>query len=269
MPDPHPIQRLLTIMGELRHPESGCPWDRRQTFGSVAPYTLEEAFEVADAIERGDLGDLRDELGDLLFQVVFHARMAEEAGKFDFADVVHGICAKMVRRHPHVYPVPGEAPPTDLHQAWEAAKQQERLAKAGRASASLLDGVTLGLPALSRAEKLQKRAARVGFDWQRADEVLDKVQEELQECRAALAQSAPVEELEWEIGDLLFSCVNLARHLGVDAEQALRRANRRFTSRFQFMEQVLAERGQSPGPESRILMEALWEAAKAAESQDG
>ena len=259
------IDALLTIMARLRDPAGGCPWDLAQSFPTILPYTLEEAYEVAEAIERGSLTDLRDELGDLLFQVVFHARMAQEQGAFAFPDVVRAICDKMVRRHPHVF---GEADLADaaaVRQHWERAKAAERGRAAGpgdEGPAGVLAGVAQALPALVRAEKLQRRAATVGFDWDAIAGVFDKVSEELDECRETLTEHADPTERVHEIGDLLFSCVNLARHMGVDAEQALRAANHRFERRFARIESGLAAAGLEPGAAVRAEMERLWEAAK-------
>ncbi len=269
MSDQTSIDTLLAIMARLRDPTSGCPWDLAQTFRSILPYTLEEAYEVAEAIERGTLEDLRDELGDLLLQVVFHARMAQEQGAFAFPDVVRAICDKLVRRHPHVF---GDADLSDaaaVRQHWEQAKAAER----GRAAPAhggdplaaqgVLAGVAAALPALVRAEKLQRRAAAVGFDWDAIAGVFDKVREELDECHATLPEQTDPTERVHEVGDLLFSCVNLARHLGVDAEQALRAANQRFERRFAHLEAGLAAQGARPGPQVRAEMERLWDDAKA------
>jgi MazG family protein len=256
------IERLLTIMARLRDPQWGCPWDLKQDFRSIAPYTLEESFEVVDAIERGDLDDLREELGDLLLQVVFHAQMAKEQDRFDFGEVVSGISDKMVRRHPHVFGEDAHADDEALHAAWDRHKHRERAAKRGGEHGSLMNGVAVALPALVRAEKLQRRAARVGFDWDRPEPVLDKIREELDECAQALSAPANGAALAEEVGDLLFSCVNLARHLRVDAEQALRGANRKFERRFRQVEQGLARDGLAPDPALRERMEALWEATK-------
>jgi len=266
MPQPPPvsIDDLLAIMVRLRDPRGGCPWDLAQDFRSVLPYTLEEAYEVAEAIERGDMAELRDELGDLLFQVVFHARLAEEAGSFGFPDVVAGICAKMLRRHPHVF---GDAHAQDsasVRDNWEREKAAERERK-GAAKGGVLAGVAQALPALVRAEKLQRRAARVGFDWDAVDGVLAKVEEELQECREVLVSEQEPTRRVHEVGDLLFSCVNLARHLGVDAEQALRAASHRFARRFAAVEAGLAAEGKAPGIQVREDMERLWEQAKESE----
>ena len=253
------VDDLLALMAKLRDPEGGCPWDREQRFETIAPYTIEEAYEVADAIERGEMDELRDELGDLLFQVVFHAQMAREAGHFEFDDVVRGIVEKMTRRHPHVF---GDAQVADAEAqtaAWEAQKARERAAKGN--DSSVLDGVTRALPALIRAEKLQKRAARVGFDWPTIEGVVAKVEEELDEVRAEL-NGGNRAALEAEIGDLLFSCVNLARHAGIEPESALRGANGRFEQRFRHVETALAEQQRSPRDADLDELEALWQAAK-------
>lgn len=252
---PHPIDRLLAIMALLRDPEIGCEWDRVQTFASIAPFTIEEAYEVADACARGDLGDLKDELGDLLLQVVFHSRMAEEAGAFDFADVVAAIGDKMERRHPHIF----SGAPDGGHHLWEGVKAEERRAKG---DGGALDGVAIGLPALLRAEKLQKRAARTGFDWPDADGAKAKIAEEIAEVETAIGD-AVIGEVADEIGDLLFSVVNWARHLGVDPEAALRAANAKFERRFRAME-VLAKASAGDGFAALDLdaKEALWAQAK-------
>jgi tetrapyrrole methylase family protein/MazG family protein/ATP diphosphatase len=260
--DPASVEELLDIMARLRDPRGGCPWDLEQSFRTILPYTLEEAYEVAEAIENADMGELRDELGDLLFQVVFHSRLAEEQSSFGFADVVDAICDKMVRRHPHVF---GDADLSDeqaVRANWEREKAAERARKGAEGARSLLAGVARALPALVRAERLQRRAARVGFDWEDLNGVFDKVREELGECHQAVAEHAEPTEQVHEVGDLLFSCVNLARHLGVDAEQALRAANRRFERRFQAIETELGARGQAPDPSLREEMERLWEAVK-------
>ncbi|MTW21906.1 nucleoside triphosphate pyrophosphohydrolase [Allochromatium palmeri] len=265
MTDTPSIDRLIAIMARLRDPEDGCPWDLEQTFRSILPYTLEEAYEVAEAIEREDMASLRDELGDLLLQVVFHARMAEEGGHFAFADVVEAICDKMVRRHPHVFGAVELADSAAILAHWEQLKAAERAgAEAGEPN-GILDGVARTLPALVRAEKLQRRAARVGFDWDAVSAVFDKVEEELAECRATLAEHADPTERVHEIGDLLFSCVNLARHMDVDAEQALRAANQRFERRFSQVERGLREQGLEPSLETREEMERQWTLAKTAE----
>jgi MazG family protein len=249
-------------MARLRDPTQGCPWDLKQNFRTILPYTLEEAYEVAEAIEQDDMDDLRGELGDLLFQVVFHAQLAQERGSFVFADVVRGICDKMRRRHPHVFAEADFPDAAQVHANWEREKAAERERKADTATAGVLGGVARALPALVRAEKLQRRAARVGFDWDHVDGVVDKVREELVECEQTLNVRAEPAERVHEIGDLLFSCVNLARHLGVDAEQALRDANHRFEKRFERIEVGLREQGKEPGADVRDEMERLWEAAK-------
>lgn len=249
------ISRLAAIMERLRDPETGCPWDVQQDFASIAPYTIEEAYEVADAIERTDMDALKDELGDLQLQIVFHARMAEESGHFALADVLDGICDKMVRRHPHVF-----GPDTENGESgpgWEAIKAAERAEKGGN---SALDGVANALPALLRAEKLQKRAARTGFDWPDSTGPKRKVAEEIAEVECAKNESERVEE----IGDLLFAVVNWARHLDIDPEAALRAANAKFEQRFRFMEDCA---GAEFSALSLDAMEALWDAAKADEDQ--
>ncbi len=256
------IETLLAIVARLRDPVHGCVWDIKQTFMSILPYTLEEAYEVAEAIEQDDMFELREELGDLLYQVAIYARMAEERGAFEFADVVQAIVAKMIRRHPHVF---GDAHIVSEDEArlnWERAKAAERAAKGEREHISALDGVAQALPALVRAEKLQKRAAHVGFDWDNLDEVVAKVREELVECEQAIANRDGFNARVHEVGDLLFSCVNLARHLGVDAEQALRAANHRFERRFHRVEVCLRAAGQEPSPELRSRMNQLWETIK-------
>ena len=264
----HQIDDLLDIMARLRDPVSGCPWDLKQSFATIAPYTLEEAYEVADAIARHDMMELREELGDLLFQVVFHARLAEEAGHFAFAGVVDAICAKMIRRHPHVFAAVAYATDEELREAWEAEKRAERAAKAGSAP-GVLDGVAAALPALLRAEKLQRRAARVGFDWREVEGVIAKCREERDEIEAERAAAGSGDALAAEVGDLLFSCVNLARHLGVEAEQALRGASAKFERRFRAMEQTLANAGTPLGTVDMTAMDAAWERVKAAEPTVG
>jgi MazG family protein len=262
MSQPATVSDLLAIMARLRDPQDGCPWDLQQTFRSILPYTLEEAYEVAEAIEEGDMEALRDELGDLLLQVVFHARMAEEQGAFTFADSVQAICDKMVRRHPHVFGDADLRTDAELRENWERAKAAERAAKHPRREPGLLAGVAQALPALARAEKLQRRAATVGFDWDEIDEVFAKVAEELDECRAAWTEGLDQTERLHELGDLLFSCVNLARHMGIEAEQALRAANARFEDRFGEIETRLRAAGLEPGPGVREEMERFWAAAK-------
>jgi ATP diphosphatase len=258
------LRRLLSVMAMLRDPVSGCPWDLAQDFASIAPYTVEEAYEVAGAIGAGpDLPALLDELGDLLFQVVYHARMAEEAGRFDFAAVAEAISAKMVRRHPHVF---ADAPPRDAaaqSEAWEAEKASERAAREAQLGA--LAGVPGALPALARAAKLTRRAARVGFDWPHAAAVLDKLEEEAAELRAELASADPA-RLRDEVGDLLFVLANLARKLELDPEECLRAANSKFERRFTAVERRLAARGLSPSDAGLDAMEAEWSAVKADET---
>jgi tetrapyrrole methylase family protein/MazG family protein/ATP diphosphatase len=261
----HPIFRLVEIMARLRSPGDGCPWDLEQSFATIAPYTVEEAYEVADAIERGNLADLKEELGDLLLQVVFHARMAEEQGAFGFADVAEAINDKMVRRHPHVFGEAHHRSAREQTEAWETIKAEERASKAGAATQpSLLDDVPVGLPALTRAVKLSRRAARVGFVWPSAAEVLAKLREEVAELEAEVA-AGDVAKAQDELGDVLFVCANLARHLDFDPETALRGANAKFMRRFKYIEAELAARGSSPEQSDLAEMDALWNAAKAAE----
>ena len=260
----HPIFRLVEIMARLRAPDGGCPWDLEQTFASIAPYTVEEAYEVADAIERNNLADLKEELGDLLLQVVFHARMAEEQGAFDFASVAEAINDKMIRRHPHVFGEVRHRDVAEQTEAWETIKAQERAAKAAGPAPSLLDDVPVGLPALTRAVKLSKRAARVGFVWPSATEVLAKLHEEVAELEAEVA-AGDIDKARDELGDVLFVCANLARELGVDPEAALRGTNAKFIRRFNYIEAELAARGSSPEASDLAEMDALWNAAKAAE----
>lgn len=254
--------RLLDIMARLRHPETGCPWDLRQDFASLVPYTLEEAYEVADAAERGDTEDLREELGDLLLQVVFHSRIAEERELFGFEDVAAAIGDKLIRRHPHVFG--GQVFETDeeRHGFWEASKQAERREKGKAEEAeSILNGLPVNLPALMAAQKLQKRAARHGFDWTDTAPVFEKVREELDELQEAHAAMDEAHIRE-EIGDLLFVVVNLARHLAVDAESALRDSNRKFTRRFRYIEEQVAARGKALGDCTLAELDALWDEAK-------
>ena len=262
------IERLIEIMAALRTPESGCPWDLEQDFRSIAPYTIEEAYEVAEAIERADLDDLKDELGDLLLQVVFHARMAEEQGVFAFDDVARAICDKLVRRHPHVFGGGGGLDADGVALQWSEIKAREKAEKGADAPESLLDGVPLALPALTRAVKLQRKASAVGFDWNDAVHVLDKIREETEEVAAELSAPGAVASpaLEAEIGDLLFVVSNLARHAKVDPEQALRGANAKFERRFRHIERRLAERGVACAEATLDEMEALWIEAKLLES---
>ena len=249
---------VLDVMARLRDAQRGCPWDIAQSFATIAPYTIEEAYEVADAIARNDIAGLKEELGDLLFQVVFHARMAQEQGAFDFADVAQALADKMIARHPHVFGDGEERTAEEQTQAWETLKAEERARKSP--TASLLDDVAMALPALMRAEKLTKRAARINFDWPSADEVLAKLDEELSELAEARV-AGDQEALTEEMGDILFVIANLARKLGVDPEEALRRANAKFTSRFQHIENRLREDGRT-GPQPLEELEALWVEAK-------
>ncbi|MFL5036560.1 MAG: nucleoside triphosphate pyrophosphohydrolase [Microvirga sp.] len=264
------IARLLAIMAALRTPGSGCPWDLEQDFATIAPYTIEEAYEVAEAIARGDLLDLKDELGDLLLQVVFHARMAEEAGAFDFGDVVESITGKLIRRHPHVFGDARDLSPAGVKALWGEIKQAEKAERrrergeAEEPAAAGLAGVPAGLPALARAEKLTRKAATVGFDWPDAAQVVGKIEEEAREVREAL-EAGSRGEIEDEIGDLLFAVVNLARHAGVDPESALRRANAKFERRFGAVELALAAAGRTPADATLDDMEDLWVKAKTAE----
>jgi len=252
-----PIDRLLAIMARLRDPARGCPWDREQDFATIAPYTIEEAYEVADAIERGDMTALKDELGDLLFQVVFHARMAEEAGLFGFDNVAEAIADKMERRHPHVFGDAEIASVAAQNEAWEAHKAAER--QASGAAASVLDGVALALPALLRAAKISRRAARIGFDWPDARAVIPKLAEEIVELEAELDQGADPAMVEEEMGDLLFAAANLARKLDIEPETALRRATAKFERRFRQVEALAAERGIGRDLDA---LEALWQEVK-------
>jgi len=258
----HTLEDLLAIMARLRDPERGCPWDVQQDFASIAPYTIEEAYEVADAIDRGDFDDLRDELGDLLLQVVFHAQMASERGLFDFADVAHAIADKMRRRHPHVF---GEERYEDVAaqtRAWEAIKAAERVRRGEAHDASALAGVSRGLPEWKRAAKLQQRAASVGFEWREAGPMLDKLAEEVEEVRVEFERGAAAERLEDELGDVLFVTANLARHAGVDFSRALRRANAKFERRFRAMEALAAAEGRPLIERSLEEQEALWRQVK-------
>ncbi|WP_114391646.1 nucleoside triphosphate pyrophosphohydrolase [Oleisolibacter albus] len=262
------LQRLLDIMATLRDPQRGCPWDQEQTFRTIVPHTIEEAYEVADAIESGDMQAVKDELGDLLFQVVFYAQMAREQGAFDFDAIAAQISDKMIRRHPHVFGDQAVATVSDQSRRWEEHKAGERAAKAaaeGKAP-SALDGVITGLPALTRALKLQKRAARVGFDWTEAEQILDKVEEEIGEVRAEIqALKRDPARVQDEMGDLLFVLVNLARRLEVEPETALRGANAKFERRFRRIEAALAAQGRRPEQATLDEMEALWQQAKAQE----
>ena len=255
------LDRLLAIMAQLRDPAHGCPWDREQDFATIAPYTIEEAYEVADAIARGDRAALKDELGDLLFQVVFHARMAEEARLFNFDDVAEAIADKMVRRHPHIFGTAKVASAAAQSLAWEEHKAAERRAHAVAAGThdSVLDGVALALPALLRAAKIQARAARIGFDWPQARPVIAKVAEEMAELEAALDMGEDRARIEDEIGDILFAAANLARKLDIDPEAALRRATAKFERRFRRVEALAAEHGTGRDLDA---LDALWQEVK-------
>ena len=265
------ISRLLDIMAALRTPGSGCPWDLQQNFATIAPYTVEEAYEVADAIARGDLDDLREELGDLLLQVVFHARMAEEENAFTFGDVVDAISRKLIRRHPHVFAdKDGRLTPSDVKGAWERIKSEEKAERAARrpndetSHKSLLSGVKAGQPALARAMELQRKASSVGFDWNDPRAVLRKIREEADEIEAAL-DGSDARELAEETGDLLFAVVNLARHTGVDPDMALRGTNAKFERRFGYIERRLVSQGRALESTSLDEMDALWDEAKGKE----
>jgi ATP diphosphatase len=260
------ISRLIEIMAALRTPKTGCPWDLEQNFATIAPYTIEEAYEVADAIARNDLGDLEEELGDLLLQVVFHARMAQEQDAFDFGDVVEAITTKLIRRHPHVFGDQHARDPESVKGLWDAIKAQEKKDKAARAKPvheGALAGVPVALPALTRALKLQSKASKVGFDWNDPRAVLRKIREEADEIEAALDRDDP--SAAPEVGDLLFAAVNLARHLDADPEALLRQTNRKFERRFSSIEQALATRGKAPQDATLAEMDALWDEAKAQE----
>ncbi|MEZ5786130.1 MAG: nucleoside triphosphate pyrophosphohydrolase [Xanthobacteraceae bacterium] len=266
------IGRLIAIMAALRTPGSGCPWDLEQDFASIAPYTIEEAYEVADAIGRCDFADLKDELGDLLLQVVFHARMAEEEQKFDFGAVVEAITEKLVRRHPHVFGEARGLSPDAVKDLWHRIKQEEKAARAAAHGGALeertgaLAGVPTALPALTRALKLQEKASRVGFDWNDPQAVLEKIREETEEVLQAIA-AGDTEHAKGEVGDLLFVVVNLARHLGADPERELRETNLKFERRFSYIERALAAQGRAPEQSTLAEMDALWDEAKEAENR--
>ena len=263
--DPRRIETLLAIMARLRTPGAGCPWDLEQTFATIAPYTLEEAYEVADAIERHDMAQLKDELGDLLFQVVFHSRMAEELGAFSFADVVEAISDKMLRRHPHVFGDADVKTADAQTTAWEEHKRQERLAR----GAGVMDDIPVALPALTRALKIQKRAATVGFDWKEARPIFAKLDEEVGELRTAMAEGVPREKLADELGDILFVVVNIARHLGLKPEDALSGTNRKFLRRFAFIEATARTSGKTLADLTLEEMEDAWNKAKREERASG
>ena len=266
----HGLNDLLSVMVRLRDPKTGCPWDVKQTFASIAPYTIEEAYEVADAIARHDVDGLKDELGDLLLQVVYHARMAQEQSEFDFTDVVDAITRKMFRRHPHVFVDPSMKDEFLSNDLWERIKAEER-AERGQGGGSLLDDVPVGLPGLTRAVKLQKRAAKGGFDWPDLDPVIAKAEEEIAELKAAIAEDddeSSKDHVGEEFGDLLFVMANLARHLGIDPEAALRGANAKFVRRFGNIETALASDGRKPEDSTLEEMDRLWDAAKDAEKED-
>lgn len=259
------LQKLLDIMAQLRDPKDGCAWDLEQTFETIAPYTVEEAYEVAEAIDNNDMDALKDELGDLMFQAVFHARMAEEAGYFNFSDVIDAISDKMIRRHPHVFGDENYRDAEEQTVAWEEQKARERAEKKQK---SILDGVTVGLPALTRAVKLQKRAARVGFDWPSTSGVIDKLNEEMLELSEELiADKQDQEKIEEEFGDMMFVYANLARHLKIDPEQALKKANNKFTRRFNKIEQEIVNKESSFGQYSLNELEEFWQQAKIEEKK--
>ena len=260
------IERVLQIMRQLRDPESGCPWDLEQSFSSIVPHTIEEAYEVADCIERQNLAELPSELGDLLFQVVFYAQLGSEQDLFDFDDAVACLTNKLTERHPHVFAGQARRDAAAQSLQWEEHKATERAAANPGRVVSELDGIPIGLPALTRARKLQQRAARVGFDWPNGDGVRDKVVEELDEVDAAIAAGSQA-GIEEELGDLLFACVNWARHKGVDPESALRAASRKFERRFNYIEQALSHDGQELATTSLARMDALWDKAKASEKK--
>lgn len=258
------MNKLLQIMERLRDPENGCPWDLEQTFSTIAPHTIEEAYEVAEAIADNDMQELKSELGDLMFQVVFYAQMAKEQGDFDFNEVVDAISEKMIRRHPHVFGDKSIKTADAQTKAWEEVKAEERAAKAdGKTERhSALDGVAKTLPALTRAIKLQNRAARVGFDWPDTDPVFDKINEELEEFKDEIRKNESREALEDEFGDILFAVANLGRHLSIDPETALARTNKKFTDRFQKIEQLLDQQGKTPAQSNLEEMDNLWNKVK-------
>jgi MazG family protein len=266
----HSIDDLLGVMARLRDPKSGCPWDLKQSFATIVPYTIEEAYEVADAIAREDFDGLKDELGDLLLQVVYHAQMASETDRFAFADVVDAITAKMIRRHPHIFEDASLRASFESSGVWERIKSEEKSKRGGDDAGSILDDVPLALPALTRAVKLQSRAARVGFDWPSLDPVLEKIEEEIAELKAAIASDvvgASSPKVAEEFGDLLFVMANVARHLGIDPEDALRNANTKFVRRFGHIEHALRKDGRLPQDSTLEELDALWDQAKASEQR--
>ena len=268
-PKTYDLDDLLAVMARLRDPDAGCPWDVKQSFATIARYTIEEAYEVADAIAREDFDGLKDELGDLLLQVVYHAEMASEESRFAFADVVDAITRKMIRRHPHVFEDPSRREEFMTSDLWDRIKAEEKAERGeDSTSQSVLSGVPAGMPGLTRAVKLQKRAAKVGFDWPDLGPVMAKVDEELGELRHAIAANAASQAVEEEFGDLLFVLANVARHLGLDPEAALRGANRKFVRRFEHIEAALAEQGRRPRESSLEEMDDLWDAAKKAERKE-
>ena len=260
----NPINQLLEIMASLRHPETGCPWDIKQTFETIVPYTLEEAYEVADSIERGQMDELKDELGDLMFQVVFYSQLAKEQKLFEFDDVIKAINNKLVRRHPHVFAGEQYENEKTLNEAWEKSKALERDEKAETKQASILEGVAKALPALKRSQKLQKRAAREGFDWPTIEPVFEKIEEEIQEVKQAMQEKDRQAVFE-EVGDLLFACVNLARHLKVDAEESLRYGNSKFEKRFSYIEEKLSSEAKTFQQCDLEELESYWQEAKSKE----
>ena len=257
------IEELLAIMQALRDPTTGCPWDQKQTFTSIVPYTIEEAYEVADAITRSNMEELRDELGDLLLQVVYHAQMANELDAFNFSDVVQSICSKMIRRHPHVFATDDYQGKLDLAKEWERIKQQERAAKGETVEDdSVLAHISVGIPPLSRARKLQKKASQVNFDWPAAAPVLEKIQEELHEFKQVVREQGSISRIEEELGDLLFSIINISRHLHIDAELALQKANCKFEERFRVMEKLAQAQDKTLFDFNEQDLEDLWQQAK-------
>ncbi len=263
-----PIERLRAVMAALRDPESGCPWDIQQSFETIAPYTIEEAYEVAEAIAQDDMADLREELGDLLFQVVYHAQMAEERGAFNFDDVARTIAEKMVRRHPHVFGGERAESAADVSGIWEQVKRRERAEKDGGEPESALDGIPLALPGLTRAWKLHRKASRAGFDWSSPHEVFAKIREELDELEAEIAGGEPPERIAEELGDVLFTVTRLAGFVDQDPEAIMRAAQRKFTGRFKYMEARLREAGRRVSDASMDELEELWHAAKRAERDE-